>query len=675
MKRFFTAAALSALLAVPMLLTGCPPVVRDAIGISNSTLEFGLNEVPLLVFVWNTDPAIASMDIAVSTSHAWIRTSLASVTSEAPPAASGPFDKQSVQISIDRTQLGAGAFEGSVSFSSAGMVTRTALVRVEQDQDGRRDDLVLQTPAVTYTDPYLIDFKFALRDKEDRAVVAEPEAFSLTGSESGVSVQPLLTGLQVRRAASRQLKLELVLDYSLPMFLRAGAVAAMEDAAVNLILSALTEDALAGVTEFHRDDFAASRVQPFTVAHDQVADRIAAIQGGIVFPSLPRLFDALFDAVTPFDSGDAEEEARYIIAFTYGFNIETGTTANDIVAAANDLGVKIYIVTFGEDPDTLPLLDITTRTGGALFNAEDLSGLDAAIGAVVNDLEGQYNVRWASSRRDDTPVFPAFTLSIDGKSVSYSAETPFVSSVHAGNGVLEGKLFFVSSDGEDRTTAFLRAAYAPRFVKELRIFLTSPTPYTVSIVDAASGGLLDGWTLSVDQDAGTGGAWIDLASTDGSAIPFAAFGPMLRFDFDRVVDENTPLFSAVQVDNTPYETTGGQSFVVEGYENTAPGEGEGEGEGPILAVSENAHFFFSGEQTFSFEVWNAATDGSVLTFVVTANREWITAITPNSGESTGPDDKVTVTASSNFSGLLDVGQITVTSTAGTHDIVITWTGL
>ena len=66
-----------------------------------------------------------------------------------------------------------------------------------------------------------------------------------------------------------------------------------------------------------------------------------------------------------------------------------------------------------------------------------------------------------------------------------------------------------------------------------------------------------------------GGTWILLESLSGP-ISYAAFGPLLRFDFNDFLPESQPLFDQVYVDNTIYAT--GQSLAIEGFVNTPPEE-------------------------------------------------------------------------------------------------------
>ena len=72
--------------------------------------------------------------------------------------------------------------------------------------------------------------------------------------------------------------------------------------------------------------------------------------------------------------------------FTYGSNIQTANALDDVIDAAADRGVRVYAVAFGDEIDTTPLLDITSLTGGALFSADALDGLDGAINRIVADI-------------------------------------------------------------------------------------------------------------------------------------------------------------------------------------------------------------------------------------------------------------------------------------------------
>ena len=120
----------------------------------------------------------------------------------------------------------------------------------------------------------------------------------------------------------------------------------------------------------------------------------------------------------------------------------------------------------------------------------------------------------------------------------------------------------------DRTTAFLRAAYVPRYITRIALHVVSPYAFTVTAIGATDGGLCPSpdWTLTI-KDVNTGDGKQILIETQNpddifSAIPFAAFGPILEFQFDTLVADPATLFSTFEVDNSLYAS--GQNFVVAG---------------------------------------------------------------------------------------------------------------
>ena len=556
--------------AVGLLGTGCPPDPVEAISFSNATLDFERSELPRFLEVWNNNPGVERLSLAVTPSNSWIVVNVRTVTSNAPAQTSGPFNKQTVQVSIDRSRLSAGQHTGSIIFSAPGIITRAVQVTVTQDETGNLGELNVVNPVTSYSSPYLIDFSFSLHDSDGHGVVRDPDLFAVLARE-GAQVIPNETDVYLQRGAARQLKVALVLDYTQSMQESGGAIAAMEDAAKNILLPALNDDALVSVTEFHRDDAEAEIVTPFTVDRAYTRDRIDAIQSEFVrgFYSASRMLDALLDAAGTFESGSEDEESRYILLFTDGDDTSSTADTNAVVNLAKARGIRIYAIDFGTDAVSTDLDELTERTDGTLFTAETVADLDDSFMQIVQDLDGQYTLRWASVARSSTPFLPGFTLILGDESTSYTAETNFVPTQHAGNGPLEGKLRFVSSDSENATTVFLRADYIPRLISRFSIYLASDTGFTIDVVDASNDGLLSGWTLTSTDDPEGNGITLDFQSPE-DPMPFGAFGPMLRISFDALLPEGEPLFSQVYVDNTLYEGGGGQSFVVDGYDNTPP---------------------------------------------------------------------------------------------------------
>jgi hypothetical protein len=88
----------------------------------------------------------------------------------------------------------------------------------------------------------------------------------------------------------------------------------------------------------------------------------------------------------------------------------------------------------------------------------------------------------------------------------------------------------------------------------------------------ADGGLCGAWTLNITVDETLGGKWIDLVSPNpgqiDTPIPFAAFGPILHFEFLPIRKADDTPFDVLYVDNSIY--TGGQSFQIQGWDNVLP---------------------------------------------------------------------------------------------------------
>ncbi|MFH1108285.1 MAG: hypothetical protein V1790_03675, partial [Planctomycetota bacterium] len=132
-----------------------------------------------------------------------------------------------------------------------------------------------------------------------------------------------------------------------------------------------------------------------------------------------------------------------------------------------------------------------------------------------------------------------------------------------------GVLRVVPSRSGNKSTYFLRASYVPRYIWKLNIYAESFYPFTVHKAGVADGGLCAGWSQEIATDPIRGGTWIYLQSASAgnidSPISFAAFGPILRFDFDEVFEDDVTPFDVLYVDNTLYD--GVQSFTIQGWDN------------------------------------------------------------------------------------------------------------
>jgi hypothetical protein len=228
-------------------------------------------------------------------------------------------------------------------------------------------------------------------------------------------------------------------------------------------------------------------------------------------------------------------------------------------------GVKIYCVGFGAELNSGELRTITEQTEGAYYAASNVDELEAQFARIVFDLGGQYTLRWATLKRNSTPFVPSFNISKGWLSDKYVAQE-YRPTEHQGN-PLQGELRLPEYSVVDgAAAAFIRASYVPRWVRQFRFYVRSAYPFTVSTVPATDGGLCSDWpNPAVQDDPETGGKWVTVESGNlndiSTAIPFGAFGPIVKFDFRNLPNDMVVLFDELYVDNTVYEQTGGQSFI------------------------------------------------------------------------------------------------------------------
>ena len=561
------------LLGLLGLQTGCVKP-KEAIVLSKTVLDFGRDTLPITLRIWNANPKAGTLNITAKPSHSWILVEPAQVTSAAPGTAAGPYDEKTLTVRIDRAQLLAGTYQGKdffIKFTARGIVTKQVAIQVIQDHDGTPpgDLNFLGDPTPAYSKPYLLDFSFALVDKAGDPIVAEPAQFQVQARENGAAISSE-TGIHLRRNTARQVKIFLVLDYSKSMQEAEGAIEAMQDAAQQVLLPALSADALIGVYEFHADHLEPAVVVPLTSDKVLVSHAIDDIQTEFVgaFTSGSRLWDGIVAAAEDFISPNTAQEERLIVVFSDGNDTSSRNSLDDAIEAAQAVDAKVYALGFGPNVDELNLLSIVSATGGQVLPTATVAQLEASFQELVDRLESQYVLRWATLKRRQSDVFtPSFTLTLGNDSISHTEDVSYRPTDYEGN-VLEGILRMVPSGNMVRTTVFLRAEYVPREIDRIRMYLKTQVPFEVSGVGAVDEGLVSHWNLTTTPDEVNGGVWVDFKSNVGT-IPFATFGPLMRFDFDGVVGDETPLFDQVYVDPSIYAY--GQSFRVIGYPNTPPG--------------------------------------------------------------------------------------------------------
>lgn len=468
--------------------------------------------------------------------------------------------------------------------------------------------LSIANVTTNYSSPYLLDFAFSLRDNEDptlgNAVVVEPRLLSVTCLENDQAVSPSETAVMITRGTTKQLKASLVLDFT-------ESIASLENGDTNLdglsdavdtmvasaqaFVNQQPADAQVAVYEFHREDMAPQQVLPFTTDKTLLNQAIAGIWTNYVdwFPAGSRCWDALSMAVTDLGNANRDEE-HFVIFVSDGRDESSTSTIEDVVTAATNQNIKVYCVGFGAEIDTTTLESITTQTSGRFYAATNVADLATEFGQIGKDLAGQYILRWATLKRSGTSFMPSFKISYQGLTANSPTNpvyedlnnpiidtnavppttnyplitnfiiSPYTPTEHTGT-VTVGALRLVA-DAEVRPSGVtLRAAYVPRYIRQLRIHYRANWPCTTSLQSTNFGELLYGWSLTETND-GNGGTWMLLSSSYPQSVtnslPFASFGRLVTFSFKDIISSSNA-FSLFEMDNTIYTNTGRQSFVVE----------------------------------------------------------------------------------------------------------------
>jgi hypothetical protein len=457
----------------------------------------------------------------------------------------------------------------------------------------------------TWSKPYLLDFSFSLRDGTN-PVVRPPNLLQVVCLEDGVPIPteaPLVLE-SVMGTGSKQLKTFLVLDYTYSMFASPGAIDAMQ-AAAELLIDQEPAHALFGVIEFNADymvpQFVTNKltstnnyfINDKTVLHQS----IDGIQTNYVKGNYAgtRCWDAMYAALKQFGTNNVDEQ-RYLVAMTDGNDDSSDlntlffpTTAVDIlIQTAQTNHVAIYCVAFGNNINVNALQQLTSQTGGHYYTAATTEDLGTQFQIIQKDISSQYVLRWATLKRAAVPAFPvpgfqpSFQIFCDGASNSWNTDIiptnvtiiddtqdPPVTNKFTTNAVVfpynppdwagdvrVGSLRLVQDADVGPQAIRLRAAYTPRFVRELRLNYRPNFPCTASLDSTNTSEILSGWTMTETADT-NGLRTLTLSSSDTNnlltSIPYAAFGDLLSFNFQYPESLTaTQAFSVFSVDNSIY---------------------------------------------------------------------------------------------------------------------------
>ncbi|HZR20344.1 MAG TPA: putative Ig domain-containing protein [Verrucomicrobiae bacterium] len=507
---------------------------------------------------------------------------------------------------IGGTPLLAGDYFTPVSVSNVwGSATTTVHFTILNQQIA---GLSIGNVNYNYSSPYLLDFSFSLLDDNDptvgNGILADPRALQVTCFEDGTPISPSETGAFVARTSTKVVKAYLVLDFTESIASLGNgdtnhdgisdAVESMVNGSIAFV-NQQSIDTQIGVYEFHREDFDPVQVMSLTTDKAAVNNAIAGIWTNYVqgFPSGSRCWDAAMAAIRSIGTSN-RDELHYVVLVSDGRDESSTNTVGTVTTAAANANIQMFTVGFGAELDPTPLQTVAAQTQGRYFQAQHPADIESQLSLISKMARSQYVLRWATLKRSAT-FAPTFEISYQGLTAGSPTNTmnpattnidttvdPPITNITPGftniviadynsltNGgpVLVGSLRLVPNAEVQPTGVDLRATYIPRYIRQLRLHYRANWPCGVTLQSSGPGELLEGWSLSQTND-GAGGSWLLLSSPFPAeltnSLPFASFGKLLTFRFEDPIDSSNA-FSVLDVDNSLYSNTGGQSFV---FENT-----------------------------------------------------------------------------------------------------------
>jgi hypothetical protein len=457
-------------------------------------------------------------------------------------ASSGESDPQVITVRVNRYGLPVGEQQGVIRISAVGnsdIKTLDVPVSMMVDSTTASRGWVIKNVYPAYAAPSLLEFTFSLRDMNDHAVVADPSELNAVCMEDG---KQITTPWYLARASDKKLKCMLVLDFTEEIQKNQTNGAASVINAAKILLASLGSDTEAALYEFHSTVAPEMLSDGFTVDKENLRARLDALAGSqdIAPPGPSNVWTALDAAVSAFPS-DAESiknEARTLILVSAAVD-GSGRDPNPVITKAKQQNIAIYAVAVGAKADTVNLRAMTETTGGEYYPAANTSELEAKFNLLVQDLGGQFMLRWATLNEyaSFTPSF-AIEDSAGRRAAFELRDNPFSAPTYVGQRN-RGELQLTAGLSEGVTLRTLRANYMPANVVSMKLKVTCANPWEVEKISGAEGGLCSLWTVAVAPGTADNIKEIVLTSPNpadwNSELPMASFGPLLVFRFSETI--------------------------------------------------------------------------------------------------------------------------------------------
>ena len=588
------------LTSVNVQLTATRPVPE--IAVSSTSRDFGATDTQWTFDVWNSGDPGSTLAFQVFASRGWI------VPTPASGGSTGPANRQTITVDIDREALSLGENSGRITVSADGLTAKTIDIRATRAR---------------------------------AAIATSSSAFDFGKQETTWT-------FDVWNAGEADSVLDFTTDTDRPWI----------DVTPATARSTGPEDRVTLTVTVDRVTLpAGGNSGNVLVSADGIGTKSVGIQATKAVPAIA-VSDTAFDfgkltntwTFDVWNSGDPGSTLDFQITSNkewVGLTPETGTSTGAADMAAISVTINRALLSVGNNDATLTVTGdgLTSRTIALRATRPDpavavsSNAVDFGTGGVMRTV----NV-WNSGDPGSTLEFVAFsdkawiTVSPESGSSGGAGDQQTLEITIDRNALVAGNnsgRVTVSAEGFGQEIITVTATKAqPEIALSATAFDfgTSNNAWTFDVWNGSSA------DTTLEFQVFSNKEWIVLDAAGGTST-----GPddpvTIQVDLNRALLANgsnsaTITVSAAGVTSRTIQITA-----------TKPQ--------PAISVSGTSFDFGRTATQWSFDVWNSGDAGTTLNFFVTGNREWFT-FTPEEGTSTGPGDAVTISVTVNRA-LLELG--------------------
>lgn len=569
---------------------------QSAMGVSSTTHDFGGADTSWSFQVWNSGDTGSSLNFRVFTSRSWITCAPDNGSS------SGPNDRKTIIVTIDRDALANGSNAGAITISADGVNAQSISVSAIKTQ-----------PAISVSGT---QYDFGRTETAWSFAVwnsGEPDSdlwFNIAADVPWISVNPLTAA---STGASDRKTVTVGVDRSLlPSGANSGTITVSADGLSSKTISVRATKGQAAISISDPSyDFGSTETQwSFQVWNS--GDAGASLEF-LAASNRPWI------SIAPENASSADAEHPVSVQVTIDrAGLASGANSGAITISADGTAAKTINITAVK---AQPAIAVSSGahdfgSGGGAWTFDVWNGGNA--GSTLNFVVFA-NKEWIAV----APAQGASNGSEDLKTVTVTVNRALLA---AGN---NSGAITISAEGLSAKT----------------INITAVKPQPAASVSATShdfGRTGSDWAFDVWNSGDSGTTLNFIVSADKEWIlPDVSSGVSTGYDDPQTVnvaiDRDLLGIGSFSGTITVYAAETGANKQIS-ISVTTPT--------PAISVSGTMFDFASAQQEGAFSVWNSGDEGTTLRFFATPDKEWLT-VNPASGISTGPGDLQTVQISVN----------------------------